>query len=130
MISTTVLVTGVWPPGSPPYGASSNDSLGMLVHWGAEYLDKLLPSHLQARVKEFRCDPFLETSADIPPVPYVNALTGEKMAEIPMAGINRVSRMKLRQFLTHGENLSIQVCGSLYRTGKPMTWSRTVRQIC
>ena len=98
----------------------------MLVHWGAEYLDKVLPSHLQARVKEIRCDPFLDTSANIPGVPFVNALTGEKMAEIPMVDINRVSRMKLRRFLTHGEDLNIQVCGSLFKKNRTMTWSRTV----
>jgi hypothetical protein len=81
----------------------------MLLHWGAEYLERVLPAHLQARIKEPRCDPHLDTSASLPPVPYVNALTGQLMAEIPVAGVNRVSRMKLRRFLTQGENLNIQV---------------------
>ena len=82
---------------------------GILLHWGAEYLDNVLPSHLKERVKEIRCDPHLDTSADIGPVPYLNALTGEVMAEMPMPATNRISRMKLRRFLTNGENLDIQV---------------------
>lgn len=81
-----------------------------MLHWGTEYLEKVLPSHLQARIKETRCDPHLDTLPGIPPVPFVNALTGELVAEFPMQGINRISRMKLRRFLTQGENLNIQVC--------------------
>ena len=80
----------------------------MLLHWGAEYLEKVLPPHLQARIKELRCDPTLDTSKGIAPVPYVDALSGKVLASIPLAGGNRVSRMKIRRFLTRGENLNIQ----------------------
>jgi hypothetical protein len=83
----------------------------MLLHWGAEYLERLLPPHLQARIKEPRCNPHLDAGAKIPPVPFVNALTGNVMAEIPIEGmsVNRISRMKLRRFLTEGEDLDIRV---------------------
>ncbi|KAM3067369.1 hypothetical protein ACMFMF_009860 [Clarireedia jacksonii] len=82
--------------------------IGMLLHWGTEYLEKLLPAHLRDRMSEPRCDPNLDTSSNVPPVPYVNALTGNLIAQIPMQGLNRVSRMKLRRFLTQGESLKIQ----------------------
>ncbi|KAK4553131.1 hypothetical protein LTR86_009858 [Recurvomyces mirabilis] len=81
---------------------------GMLLHWGAAYLERLLPSHLKSRIHEPRCDPFLGASDDIGPVPFVNALTGQVMAKIPIPGINRVSRMKLRRFLTQDEELNIE----------------------
>ncbi|KAL4912434.1 hypothetical protein BDW62DRAFT_206487 [Aspergillus aurantiobrunneus] len=80
---------------------------GMLLHWGAEHLEHVLPEHLRARLKEIRCDPYLDTNGQLPPVPYVNALTGEITAEIPIAAMNRVSRKKLRRFLTTGEDLDI-----------------------
>ena len=79
----------------------------MLLHWGAEYLENVLASNLKERIKEIRCDPRLERLGNIPPIPFINAGTGETMAQIPMAG-NRISRRKLRKFLTEGENLNIQ----------------------
>lgn len=85
----------------------------MLLHWGQEYLAKLLPAHLVSRLKEIRCDPELtENEASLRGVPYVDAFTGDLIAEIPMQGVNRVSRMKLRRFLTDGENLNIKVNSS------------------
>lgn len=81
----------------------------MLLHWGAEYLEKILPLHLLARIKETRCDPHLDTQANVTPIPYVDAYSGKLIAEVPMEGINRVSRAKLRRFLTQGQDLSIQV---------------------
>lgn len=83
---------------------------GMLLHWGQEYLIKLLPAHLVPRLKEIRCDPGLtENEASLRGVPYVDAFTGDMIVEIPMQGVNRVSRMKLRRFLTDGQNLSMKV---------------------
>lgn len=86
---------------------------GMLLHWGQEYLARLLPAHLVPRLEEIRCDPGLtENEKSLRGVPYVDALTGELIAEIPMQGVNRVSRMKLRRFLTHEQNLNIKVKSS------------------
>lgn len=82
----------------------------MLLHWGQEYLTKLLPAHIVPRLREVRCDPGLTEDGDSTKgVPYVDALTGDLIAEIPMQGVNRVSRMKLRRFLTDGQNLNIKV---------------------
>lgn len=83
----------------------------MLLHWGAEHLKKLLPPHLVPDLmRAIRCDPNInENAAGTGKVPFVNALTGEVVAEIPMQGVNRVSRMKLRRFLTVGQDLNIQV---------------------
>lgn len=83
---------------------------GMLLHWGQEYLTKLLPAHLVPRLRETRCDPEItEDEVSLHGVPYVDAFTGDLIAEIPMQGVNRVSRMKLRRFLTDGQNLNIKV---------------------
>jgi hypothetical protein len=83
---------------------------GMLLHWGEEYLKRLLPDHLVVQLRKVRCDPDLtEDEATLRGVPYVDALTGELIAEIPMQGVNRVSRMKLRRFLTDGQDLDIKV---------------------
>lgn len=85
----------------------------MLLHWGQEYLANMLPAHLVSRLREIRCDPELtENERSLRGVPYVDALTGELIAEIPMQGVNRVSRMKLRRFLTYGQNLNIKVKSS------------------
>ena len=91
----------------------------MLLHWGAEYLEKVLPPHLQARVKEPRCDPHLDTGTSVPPVPFVDAHTGETIIGIPIEGLNRVSRMKLRRFLMDGETLNVQVSKVLVQPTNP-----------
>ena len=79
----------------------------MLLHWGTEALLNVLPPHLQARIKEPRVDPYYEMTN---PIPYINGKTGEVLARIPTDVIARVSRKKLRRFLTEGEDLSIKVC--------------------
>jgi ribosomal protein L21E len=79
----------------------------MLLHWGDEYLRKVLPSHLEARIKEARVDPAHEMTE---PVPYINGATGEVIGSVPSPVINRVSRRKIRRFLTEGQNLIIEVC--------------------
>ncbi|KAK4543969.1 hypothetical protein LTR36_004743 [Oleoguttula mirabilis] len=78
---------------------------GMLLHWGTEYLGRVLPDHMQKRIKEPRVDPSYEM---IDPIPYINGDTGEVLARVPTDVITRVSRKKLRRFLTEGEGLSIE----------------------
>ena len=80
--------------------------VGMLLHWASEYLEKVLPDHLKARIKEPHVDPSHEM---VDPVPYLNGETGEVMSSIPSDVITRVSRKKLRKFLTEGEDLNIIV---------------------
>lgn len=78
----------------------------MLLHWGTEHLENILPEHLRRRIKEPRVDPFYEM---VNPLQHINAETGEVIATIKSGVITRVSRRKLRRFLTEGENLDIKV---------------------
>ncbi len=77
-----------------------------MLHWGTEYLEKLLPQELQFRMKEIRVDPSFEMEA---PVPMLKGDTGEvlKMIETPV--INRVSRRKIRKLLSTDGSLDIRV---------------------
>ncbi|KAF2219773.1 putative monooxygenase [Elsinoe ampelina] len=82
---------------------------GMLLHWGMDHLEKLLPDDLKPRLQEIRCDPNLNDSANEGgKVPFVNALDGSLIAEIPMGGVNRVSRKKIRRFLMSRGDLDVQ----------------------
>lgn len=79
---------------------------GTVLHWAAEYFEKLLPAHLQARISETQADPNLDYG---PPAPFFNAETGEVIKTIEAPNISKVTRRKIRSFLTEGENLGIQV---------------------
>lgn len=78
---------------------------GMLLHWGTEHLEAILPAHLKDRIREPQVDPNTNVWA---PTPYVNGKTGELIGEVPTKIISRVSRRKLRRFFTKGENLNIE----------------------
>lgn len=80
--------------------------LGMLLHWAAEYFEKLLPEHLLKRQKEARVDPKID---GVTSVPYLNAETGEIVKNIDLPSAERVSRNKIRKLLTEGEDLDIEV---------------------
>ena len=85
----------------------------MLLHWGSPYLHRVLPEHLQARIKEPRVDPNHEM---VEPVPYLNGETGEVVSSVPTEVITRVSRKKLRRFLTEGEDLNIKASFTRYQS--------------
>ena len=79
----------------------------MLLHWGAQYLKQLLPPHMQERVIEPTVDNFYNWTEGAPVVD-MNGKTGEVILRVP--GIDplvRVSRKKLRKFLS--EDLDIRV---------------------
>lgn len=78
---------------------------GMLLHWGTEHLEEILPDHLKERIREPRVDPANEIMAS---TPYINGKTGEIIGTVPTKVITRFSRAKLRRFLTKGENLNIE----------------------
>lgn len=78
----------------------------MLLHWGTEYFEKLLPDHLLKRTKEARVDPKID---GLTTVPYLNAETGELMRDIELPTVNRVSRKKIRKLLTEDQYLDIKV---------------------
>ena len=80
--------------------------LGMLLHWGQEHLEQLLPPDLKARVKQTRVNPAHEMTQ---PIPHVNGKTGEVLFQVQTPSINRVSRKKLREFFTKGQNIKIEV---------------------
>ncbi|KAK5741894.1 hypothetical protein LTR17_003642 [Elasticomyces elasticus] len=86
---------------------------GMLLHWGTQFLENVLPEHLRKRIKEPRVDPRCEM-AELP-VPHFNGLTGEIIARVSSNVITRVSRKKLRRFLTDGEDLDIEYGKTLRR---------------
>jgi ribosomal protein L21E len=85
----------------------------MLLHWATQHLENLLPAHLKARIKEPRVDPNYEMTD---PIPYFNGKTGEIIGKIPTDVITRVSRKKMRRFLTEGEDLNIHVPDKLLLT--------------
>ena len=79
---------------------------GMLLHWGKDFLMKNLPADLQARFSETLVDP---TYSGNEPIPHINGETGQVMQRVQMPGLERVSRKKLRIFLTKGQDLNISV---------------------
>lgn len=78
----------------------------MMLHWGKDWLVKILPADLQARFKETLVDPSYDGSE---PIPHVNGETGEVISRVAMPGLVRISRKKMRNFLTSNGDLSIQV---------------------
>ena len=72
-----------------------------------QVLNELLPLDLQARIREPRVDPHCET---FEPVPHLNGKTGDVIGTVSSEVITRVSRKKLRRFLTEGRGLDIRVC--------------------
>ena len=48
------------------------------------------------------------------PIPYINGKTGETIGTVYTEGITRMSRKKLRHFLSHDEDLNIEVIDHLY----------------
>ncbi len=84
----------------------------MLLHWGKDFLMKTLPPSLQARFDETLVDPKYQGAEEDPPIPHVNGETGLVMARIAMPGMVRVSRKKLRTFLTSNRDVNIVVSQS------------------
>lgn len=82
--------------------------LGMLLHWGKDFLLSTLPPNLQARFDETLVDPQYNGAEGIS-IPHVNGETGQVMAKIAMPGMVRVSRKKMRSFLTSNGDLNISV---------------------
>ena len=77
----------------------------MTLHWGDEYLSKCIPPDLYSRLNEGICtDPY---TTETPPIPNFNGLTGEKLFDMGGTQPRRVSRRKMRNFLSQG--LDIQV---------------------
>ncbi|KAF7511915.1 hypothetical protein GJ744_003148 [Endocarpon pusillum] len=73
---------------------------GMNLHWGGEYLDKVLSPELKARLRECNCDPFYEGADNTYTV--CNGKTGEVILAMQGVMPRRVSRRKLKALLSEG----------------------------
>jgi hypothetical protein len=83
----------------------------MLLHWAGKYLQEMLPPDMQERIKEPEVDNFYTWSSDGPV--NVNGKTGDVILRVPVDDpIVRVSRKKLRKFLSEG--LDIRVYSSSF----------------
>ena len=77
------------------------------LHWGAEYLTKILPSSLRDRLDEIDTDQDHDFSQEKGFV-QCNGETGEVILVMPGVMPRRVSRRKLRRLMSEG--LDIKVC--------------------
>lgn len=80
----------------------------MFLHWGDEYLRKLIPKDLESRMHEARVDPHYDFKPN-DKYPNLDADTGEVVRWVQMPVMVRLSRKRLRAFLTEGQNLNIKV---------------------
>jgi hypothetical protein len=80
----------------------------MLLHWGEEYLKKVLPDSLATRLREATVDPHYDWKEN-EAFPHLDADTGQIVRYVQMPVITRVSRKRLRKFLTQNQKLNIQV---------------------
>ncbi|KAK4893287.1 hypothetical protein LTR27_008410 [Elasticomyces elasticus] len=78
---------------------------GMMLHWGKDWLFRSLPPDLQDRFAETLCDPSYQGTQ---PIPHVNGQTGDVISTVEVPGLVRVSRKKLRNFLSSKRDLNIQ----------------------
>lgn len=80
----------------------------MLLHWGDQYLRKLIPEDLESRLHETRVDPHYHFKPD-ERIPHLDADTGEIVRYVQMPVLTRVSRKRLRQFLSENQDLKLMV---------------------
>ncbi|PSN65575.1 FAD/NAD(P)-binding domain-containing protein [Corynespora cassiicola Philippines] len=75
----------------------------MALHWGASLLAKCLPDDIIADIRNIEADPTTELTAEQEKsFPFVNGRTGEVIKMVPSESTRRVSRSKLRKFLSRG----------------------------
>ena len=79
----------------------------MSLHWGGEFLTKILPPTLRDRLDEINTDPDHDFSSDSGFV-QCNGATGEVILVMPGVMPRRVSRRKLMRLMSEG--LDIEVC--------------------
>ena len=79
----------------------------MTLQWGADALTKCLPQNLLDGLNEgICCDPFC-TGADMYYIPNYNGKTGEKIFDMPGNTPRRISRRKLRNYLSQGLDIRV-----------------------
>jgi len=80
----------------------------MGIHWAIPMLKSLLPEDLFARLNEAQNDPSLELQPQDVYRIY-DGRSGEIFKELPVPGMIRVSRRKMRAFCSQG--IDVQVSG-------------------
>jgi hypothetical protein len=79
----------------------------MLLHWGEEYLRKVLPESLAANLIDITVDTNYPWGPN-EKYPHLDAETGEIVRWVEMPTITRVSRKRLRRFLSRqGSNITV-----------------------
>lgn len=75
---------------------------GMVLHWGADFVQHW--PEIKARLwKDTQVDPNLVMNdEDETSVPFMNGKTGDVVLRFPISTTRRVSRTKLRNFLSRG----------------------------
>lgn len=94
---------------------------GMTLHWAAKYITQCLPPELQDGLNSgICCDPFYGNK-DLT-LPHYNAQTGEKLFDMPGEEPRRVSRKKLRNYLSQGLDVQYgKAISSITRDGGSVT---------
>lgn len=78
----------------------------MTLHWGASYISKCIPPELAKSLNDnIACDPFYQGNDSS--LPIFNAGTGEKLFDMQGIDPRRVSRKKLRYFLSQGLDILV-----------------------
>jgi hypothetical protein len=79
----------------------------MAMLWGSEDIKNTLPLDLLARFDEIRSDPFSDPTTSLP---FYDGKTGELVVRIPGGIAMRVSREKLRKFLSSDVDIQVVQC--------------------
>ncbi|KAH8770261.1 hypothetical protein BGZ57DRAFT_1005928 [Hyaloscypha finlandica] len=70
---------------------------GMVLHWGVDHFNTLLPDDLLKRLPWIQCDPYYEGEyGPVPDIRFLNAKTGDLLSTVATKGMKRVGRSKTR----------------------------------
>ena len=79
----------------------------MTLHWGASYVPKCIPPELRAQLNDsICCDPFYKGHDDF--LPVFDSGTGEKLFNMQGIEPRRISRRKLRNFLSQNVEVFVR----------------------
>lgn len=79
----------------------------MTLHWGSDFISKCIPPDSREKLNDICCDPFYGEK-DLT-LPHYNGKTGEKLFAMPGERPRRVSRRKLRNFLSVGVDVHVSL---------------------
>jgi 2-polyprenyl-6-methoxyphenol hydroxylase-like FAD-dependent oxidoreductase len=93
----------------------------LMLHWGLESLEAILPSDVLEKLPGAYCDP--NYPEDYPsPLPVFHRGTGEILFHIPSTRMRLVSRQRLRAMLSHGLDIEYdkELVSIIEDTDKPV----------